>query len=168
MASAITTMEVAHRDGVLFFASGVSNSQETRESEYDREVQLLLSQNRSKHLVYFSSLSVFYMKSRYTEHKLMMEGLIRREFPKYTIIRLGNITWGTNPKTIINFFRNRIENGESVEIRDEYRYIIDIDEFRHWISLIPTWSCEMNLTGRRMKIIDIMNEYVYLGSKLNV
>ena len=30
------------RDDLLFFASGVSNSQEDRESEYKREMELLL------------------------------------------------------------------------------------------------------------------------------
>jgi len=53
----------------LFFASGVSNSSETRESEYQREKDLLLRQGKSKRLVYFSSLSIFYNKTRYTDHK---------------------------------------------------------------------------------------------------
>ena len=40
---------------LLFFASGVSNSQEMRESEYQREIDLLLSQNHNAHIVYFGS-----------------------------------------------------------------------------------------------------------------
>jgi len=40
------------RDGFIFFASGVSNSQETRESEYQREKDLLMIQDKGKHIVY--------------------------------------------------------------------------------------------------------------------
>src|SRR4030066_1618462 len=90
----------------IYFASGVSNSQETRESEYEREIKLLLLQPHypeGKHLIYFSSLSVFYSNSRYVQHKREMEKLAQCNFHPCTIIRLGNITWGTNPHTLINF-----------------------------------------------------------------
>src|SRR3989344_344842 len=86
----------------LFFASGVSNSQETRESQYTREKNLLLKQDRKLHVVYFSTLAVLYGNNRYVQHKREMEELIKQELPRYTIMRLGNITWGTNPHTIIN------------------------------------------------------------------
>lgn len=84
---------------LLFFASGVSNSQETRESEYTREKNLLKEQDRKSHLVYISTLAVFYGSSRYVKHKREMEELIKQEFSRYTIIRIGNITWGTNSHT---------------------------------------------------------------------
>ena len=37
-----------NREDLHFFASGVSNSQETRESEYEREEDLLLEQDETK------------------------------------------------------------------------------------------------------------------------
>jgi hypothetical protein len=151
-----------NRKDLLFFASGVSNSKETRESEYQREQDLLLKQDPFKHVVYFGSLSIFYLTSRYTWHKRQMEQLVKDTFRNYTIIRLGNITWGTNPHTIINYMRNRAKNGEPLEIRDEYRYVVDKDEFLHWIDLIPEWLCEMNIPGQRMKIQEIVDKYVNL------
>lgn len=151
------------RKDLLFFASGVSNSQETRESEYRREEALLLNQDRRQHIVYFSSLSIFYNNNRYTQHKEQMEETIKRRFSMYTIVRLGNITFGDNPHTLINFVRNKIENKEEFEVRDEYRYIIDKDEFLHWINLIPDWNCEMNITGKRMSVAEIVVKYGYLG-----
>lgn len=150
------------RDDLLFFASGVSNSQETEEKEFERELALLKKQRRDKRVVYFSSLSIYYKDSHYTRHKKFMENFIKENFAKWTIVRLGNITWGKNPHTIINFFRDRIKKGEPIEIRDEFRFIIDKDEFLYWISMIPDWNCEMNITGTRMKIIDIVNKYGYL------
>ncbi|HLG91241.1 MAG TPA: hypothetical protein VI336_03745 [Candidatus Saccharimonadales bacterium] len=147
----------------LFFASGVSNSREKRESEYRREKNLLLKQDRSAHLVYFSTLAVFYGNNRYVQHKREMEELIKQEFPRYTIMRLGNITWGTNPHTIINFLRAQLKKGKTIKIQDTYRYIIDKEEFMHWIDLIPDWNCQMNIPGRRMKVEEIVDEFCHIG-----
>ena len=152
-----------NRAGFTFFASGVSNSRETRESEYRRELDLLLKQPKNKRLIYFSSLAVYYADNRYTQHKRQMESTIKEEFPHYTIVRLGNITWGVNPHTLINFLRERLYKGKPLTIRDEYRYIIEKDEFLHWISLISDWNCEMNITGKRMKVQEIVDEYCHVG-----
>lgn len=153
------------REDRLFFASGVSNSQETRESEYQREVDLLLRQDTTKHIVYFGSLSVFYSNTRYTRHKLAMEALVKERFPLYTIVRIGNITWGTNPHTIINFFRAQIQRGEPIEIRDTYRYVVNKEEFLYWVNMAPEWSCEMNIPGKRMTIREIVDEYCYINQR---
>lgn len=141
---------------LLFFASGVSNSQEKRDAEFRRERDLLIEQDRLAHLVYFSSLAIFYDNTHYTRHKLQMEGLVKRFFPSHTIVRLGNIDWGTNPKTLINYLRANPD----AEIRDEYRYITDKDEFLHWINLIPDFNCELNITGRRLTVQQIKEQYV--------
>lgn len=154
-----SALKEVDRDDLLFFASGVSNSNEMRSEEYERELDLLISQDKLKHIVYFSSLAVFYGDTLYVKHKRSREIDIKSNFGNYTIIRLGNITWGSNPNTLINFIRNKIRNKEEFEIKDEYRYIIDKDEFLHWIKLIPNWNCEMNITGQRLKVADIINKY---------
>lgn len=144
----------------LYFAAGVSNSDEVRESEYRREIDLLMAQDRSAHLAYFSSLCVFYSRSRYAVHKRSMEALVRALFQRYTIVRLGNITWGTNGHTLINHLREQRRRGEPLIIRDVYRYLVDREELRHWLDLIPEWPAEMNVTGRRMKVQQIIEEFV--------
>jgi len=159
IASALKETLRAADDGYVFFASGVSNSKEDRATEYNREMKLLLEQDFSKHLVYFSTLSIYYSDTRYTRHKKDMDALVKRYFSHYTIIRLGNITWGTNPHTIINYFRKQIEEGKPFQVQDTYRYIINKEDFKHWIEMIPDWSSEMNLPGRRMKVAEILNEY---------
>lgn len=117
------------RDGAIFFASGVSNSNETRESEFIREIELLDKQDKTKCLFYFSSISLDDSEkvgnNRYLQHKLHMEMLIKSNFKNYNIIRIGNITWGNNPNTFINYIKNKKSKGESVQIKDEYKYIID-------------------------------------------
>lgn len=143
------------RDDRLYFASGVSNSQETDEAEYRREVDLLLEQPRNEHIVYFSSLAVVDGVSRYLRHKRHQEWLVKQEFEPYTIVRLGNIDWGDNPHTLINYLRAHPD----AEIQDVYRYIVDMDEFQYWVNLIPDWSCELSIVGRRMKVAEIVKEY---------
>jgi len=120
------------REGTIFFASGVSNSNEIRESEFIREIELLDKQDRTKCLFYFSSISVDdnqkVVDNRYLQHKLRMELLVKSNFENYNIIRIGNITWGSNPNTFINYIKNKKSKGESVQIKDEYKYIIDKDQ----------------------------------------
>jgi spore coat polysaccharide biosynthesis protein SpsF (cytidylyltransferase family) len=77
--------------------------------------------------------------------------MIKLNFSKYTIIRIGNITFGNNPNTLINYLREH----PNAKIRDEYRYVIDKKELLHWIKLIPEWNAEMNCPGKMMKVIDI-------------
>jgi len=151
------------RKDLLFFASGVSNSLEKRETEFNREKRLLLSQDRSKHIIYFGSLCVFYSKSRYARHKKEMEELVRKNFQHYTIIRMGNITWGKNPHTLVNYLRIRVNSGKPVKIQNTFRYLVDKDELLHWLDMIPQWNCEMNITGRRLKVAEIFNKYVRQG-----
>jgi len=148
------------REGFCFFASGVSNSGETRESEYIREIELLASQDTSLHLVYFSSLAVLYGDTPYVHHKRAMEDTIKRSFPSYTIVRIGNISFGNNPHTIINFLRAKINAGGKFDIQDVYRYVVDEAEFLYWIGLIPEWSCELNIPGRRLKVKEIVREII--------
>jgi hypothetical protein len=120
------------REETIFFASGVSNSNETRDSEFMREIELLDKQDRTKCLFYFSSISVDDIQkigsNKYLQHKLRMETLIKSNFENYNIIRIGNITWGSNPNTFINYIKNKKSKGESVQIKDEYKYIIDKDQ----------------------------------------
>ena len=155
------------RDDRLYFASGVSNSKETREPEYRREVNLLLSQDKLRHIVYFGSMCIFYSNTHYAQHKRCMENLVKKNFPHYTIFRMGNIAWGSNPHTLINFIQNKIRKREPFEIQDVYRYVVEKEEFLYWIDLIPDWNCEMNITSRRMKVIDIVKEYCYPWGKFD-
>lgn len=144
---------IEDREDRLYFASGVSNSYETRESEYEREYQLLCSQRKDLRLVYFSSLLVFTSDRIYSRHKRAMEDFVKSHFPRWTIMRLGNITWATNPNQLFPFLKSF---DESEPLDERYRYVLTEDEFRHWLSLIPEWNCEMNITGVRLKPIEIL------------
>jgi hypothetical protein len=140
IASVITDME-----DITFFASGVSDSKCTDPAKFKREVDLLKKMPRHQHLVYFSTLSIYYNCNPYVAHKKRMEQLVKDLFNTFTIVRIGNIRWGNNPNTLINYL---IEHPKA-DIQQVWRHIVDKDEFKYWINLIkPGESTEMNIPGQ--------------------
>ena len=158
---------IVDRPEFTFFAAGVSNSGETRWSELLRESELLLSQRGvgPSHLVYFSSLCVLYADTFYAQHKRQMEHLVRQEWSgeydrTYTIVRLGNITWGRNPHTLLNHLRARYAAGYPLDIQDTQRVVHTLDDFRWTLAHVPSWSCEMHAPGRLLTVRQIVERYV--------
>jgi len=153
---------IQDRDGAIFFASGVSNSSEIRESEYDRERKLLLSQDKSKCLFYFSSIAIDFTDklkySRYLQHKKEMEDLVKQHFKNYNIIRIGNITWGNNPNTFLNFIKNKLKNNEPVDIRtDEIKYMVDKEHIILMTNNLPLdGKNEISIFGKIVKVKDLV------------
>ncbi len=139
------------RNDVTFFASGVSDSKETNTDNFKREEELLKKQPKDTHLVYMSSLSLYYSteSTPYLLHKKKMEAFVKSSFKSYTIVRIGNISWGNNPKTLLNYFTFCIKNDLPLKVIETYRHIIDIDEFRYWIKLVRVGEQEeMNIPGK--------------------
>ena len=147
------------RDDVIFFAAGVSNSSETRESEFLREYELLNSQDKSKCIFYFSSIAIDNLDkdNEYIQHKRKMELFIKSNFENYNIIRIGNISWGANPNTFINYIRNKIKNEEPVEIKDEYKYMIDKEQLILLTDILPlVGQNQISVFGRMAKVKELI------------
>lgn len=143
------------RDDVTFFASGVSNSKETSRAEFMREYELLKEYSMcGLHLVYFSSLSIYYSDSDYAAHKRTMEYEIQKIFKTFSIFRIGNIAWGNNPNTIINYFKSEFNSGRQPVLQDAYRHVISKDEFVYWIK-------KLNLNAR--DFINIPGEFIHVN-----
>lgn len=158
VARAIYEMEPSFGDieDVIFFCSGVSDSSCNSGTEFERERQLLRKYIGAKHLVYFSSLSIYHTKNNYNVHKKAMEQTVRAWFDSYTIFRMEIIEWGRNPTTIHNVFRRKIAAGEPVTIQDTTRYVLSKAEFQKWLALIPVGEKhEMNVPGREYSIVEI-------------
>lgn len=149
------------RPDVLFFASGVSNSSCMDEKEYDREIILICHQDTDMHCVYFSSLCVYEPETRYAQHKIAMEGYVKRLFKSYTIIRIGNIDWGKNPHTLISYLKAHPE----AEVKEVWRHIVSKEEFLYWIGKIRVGEREeMNITGRMVWVPDLASKLRGEGS----
>lgn len=145
------------REGALFFACGVSNSLCEDREKFRREKTLLLAQPKDKCLFYFGTISMYYKDSLYTRHKASMELLIKSNWVNYNIIRLGNISWGTNPNTFLNYLRDRKKKGLEIRVLDEYRYVIDEDQLNLVCQSLPLkGQNEINIFGRMAKVKDLI------------
>lgn len=147
------------REGALFFASGTANSGNCEPEPFEREAKLLMEQPKDLCLFYFSSFSVYTHQSCYFWHKRQMEILVRKYFPNYNIIRISNIDWGKNPHTFLNNLRNKIKNGEPVELRDEYRFLISKEQLLLLTDNLPlTGQNEINVFGKMGLVKDLVYE----------
>lgn len=125
----------------LFFASGVSNSLETRSSEFEREFRLLknsIENHPDGRLVYFSTLSIndqSKQDSHYVLHKLHLEEYIRNHTSGYLILRIGNIVGnGGNPNTLFNFLKNQISGERPFTVHQRARrLLLDIDDVSEFL-----------------------------------
>jgi len=126
---------------MLYFASGVSNSLETRSSEFEREFSLLkksVEENKARKLVYFSTLSILdqsKQNSHYVLHKKEMEEYIKNHLESYLILRIGNIVGnGGNPNTLFNFLKNQITEDREFTLHNKARrLLIDIDDISRFL-----------------------------------
>lgn len=126
----------------IFFASGVSNSLETRDSEFNREYILLkdsLKNYSPGKFIYFSTLSIndqSKQDSHYVLHKLAMEEYIKDNAGNYLILRIGNIVGrGGNPNTLFNYLKNQIINHKTFTVHNRARrLLIDMDDITEFLS----------------------------------
>ncbi|WP_426662534.1 NAD-dependent epimerase/dehydratase family protein [Rhodanobacter aciditrophus] len=144
---------------VVIFASGVSNSLETRLSEFAREELLLreLLDPSIGRFVYFGSCGAKADESEltaYMRHKLAMESLVL-SVPHGLVLRLPQVvSRAANPHTLTNFLRDRIVTGEHFTVwsRAE-RNLIDIDDIVdiavHLIRCLPQEATAVSVASLR-------------------
>lgn len=148
-------------EDIVFFASGVSNSLETRRSEFEREFTLLkntLESNRNSKLIYFSTLSIndqSKQNSHYVLHKKEIENYIQKYSENYLILRVGNIVGkGGNPNTLFNYLKAQISNNNKFVLHTKARrLLIDIDDIALFL--------EMNCAQLKNKTINFAYPYYY-------
>lgn len=121
-------------DNTVIFASGVSNSQETNPSEFDREFDLLKQfVGSNNHLVYFGTTSVYdktLSSTPYVKHKKLVEDYIKLNFGSYNIFRLPIVVGNTNNgSTLIKFLYTKMIQGETVNVyMKACRSILDVED----------------------------------------
>ncbi|MGQ3355549.1 MAG: NAD-dependent epimerase/dehydratase family protein [Phreatobacter sp.] len=131
VATAFRPYEAALEDTVVF-ASGVSDSRETRDEAFAREEGLLRdSIATGRRLFYFGSCSVLDPEmagTAYVRHKLRMEELVRTA-QSFTIFRLPQVVGRSdNPVLLTNFLHSRIASDTPFEVWTRARRnLIDVD-----------------------------------------
>ena len=127
--------EISGWDDDVIFSSGVSNSGELDQHNYQREVELVKSYlTKVKHpasFVYFSTISIFdpsKAENAYIRHKLFIEDLIQNSSVNYLILRLPNLVgFSKNPNTLTNYFANSIRQNSTIILNAHaIRHLIDV------------------------------------------
>lgn len=152
--------EYTNNDDVIVFASGVSNSKETLQSEFLREENLLkdtmakFGENRK--LIYFSTCSIYdkyFEMSEYTKHKIKMEERIIKNAVTYNIFRLPQVLGKNNKNQLIGFLYEQIKNKKNFDLFDIERNIIDIED----VYLIVGLLLQENIKNEIINIANITN-----------
>ncbi len=139
-------------DDIIIFASGVSNSKETDESEFKREKGLLedtINANPLKKIIYFSTCSMYdnYFKhNKYTLHKLEMEAVIEKLATNYLIIRLPQVVGANNKHQLMGFLYDSIDNNKPFDLYNIDRNIIDIFDIKKIVDFIVDNTLYSNKT----------------------
>lgn len=126
-------------EDVVFFASGVSNSLETRTEEFQREENLIrktIAQHPEKTFVYFSTCSIYDSSktgSAYVLHKLKMEQIITNVHHNYLILRVSNVVGkGGNPNLLMNYLMRSVKDGTVINVHtNATRNLIDAEDVKN-------------------------------------
>lgn len=164
--------EVTFDQEVVIFASGVSNSGEVRNSEFQREKYLLesvVNDYPKASIVYFSSTSIFFGKDHaYSEHKKSMEELIERRAQTFHIFRLPQVVGVVLNNTLISHLvRSCVEQKELEIYEHAVRNIIDIEDVARVVQLIVNarigeCSIKTLASGSNVRVSLIVHEILEL------
>lgn len=158
--------EFKNIDNIIIFASGVSNSLETNEKEFEREVDLLKSCDYNKKLIYFSSVNLFEDRD-YFRHKKNMEKTIKSLFNDYLIIRISQLIGnGGNENNLFNYFKNSIINETEITInKNAYRSLIDVDDLVEITKVLAYYRGTLNFS--HIESVTALRLYNLISEKLN-
>ena len=161
-------------DEVLIFASGVSNSKETNQEAFNREIDLLkttIASYPKAKIVYFSTVSITdpsVNKSAYVQHKLTIEEYIKATAAQYLILRVSNVVGAKgNPNTIMNFLVSAVKEQQPVTIWTKAeRNMIDVADvyiIAHSLLERQTTNTTVNVAVRNSlpvrQMLTVIEEY---------
>lgn len=126
--------EVEFNQPVIIFASGVSDSTETRRKEFEREKNLFNGISPGSMMVYFSTCSFYdseLVYSPYVQHKLEMEKWVQNH-KRWMIFRLPLVIGPVyTSNTLVNVLYRKIKEEKEVTVwSNAMRYPVDIEDVR--------------------------------------
>jgi nucleoside-diphosphate-sugar epimerase len=143
----------------IIFASGVSNSTEDKNKNFEREVKLVKKYSKLKKIfIYFSTISIYdnYRgQSLYVKHKLRIEKIIKKSFKNFYIFRLPQIAGvNKNKNTLLNYLYFNIKSQKTITIwSNSLRNILDI------LDVIKIVNFCLKDNKKKKNIINIMNPF---------
>lgn len=146
-------------DRYLFYVNGISNSvlhQIPKNNFEINEISGIADKKEERIFVYFSTSQVNSKLNQdrpYVKHKLFIEDLITKRFPRYLIIRASNLVghnlW--NKHTLFNYLYNSLTANEQITVNPAVtRNFLDTS---HLTTLLQTYLNKYSTN----KIIEIVN-----------
>jgi nucleoside-diphosphate-sugar epimerase len=167
-------------DAIIFFASGVSDSQCRDIREFRREADLLqanINVNEKRRFYYFSTCSVYdptLELSPYVLHKSAMEELVLSS-TNGCVIRLPNVVGQNgNANNLVNYIIRHIKTGTQFTIQNNAkRYLLGTSEMVKLIDVLVRESLNqrvINLVPPKKisvkRIVEIMEEHLESKAKV--
>lgn len=160
--------DVKFNKSTLIFASGVSNSKETRNEEFSREKLLIertLTNSENADFVYFSTTALnFGVTSHYTEHKERMEALISKEVPRHFIFRLPQIVGLVQNSTLVSYLTRAIHEHQTLTLqKGAIRNLLDVVDLARITQLLVNKGAGLRATnnlasGSNIAVMKIVDE----------
>lgn len=125
--------EYSEVNDIIIFASGVSNSSEINENEFQREISLIhkYSINYQKKLfVYFSTCAFYdkyFLPTPYLNHKKRVEEFISNSFSNYIILRIPQIIGSFNKNQLLGYINHHILLKKRFVLYEIERNLIDLN-----------------------------------------
>lgn len=155
-----TSFSGVQSSNCLFFCSGVSNSGETRPEAFKREEELLKSSiikanNNELCFIYFSSVSAPIVDSKYFNHKISMENIIKNRVQNYLIFRLPQVAGPVLNTTLLpTIVKNIYQNQHFKVFKNATRTIVDVEDIVKLFEIIHN-------QGIRNKVINVCPGYSF-------
>ena len=147
---------------VVIYAAGVSNSLAQNPKIFEKDFQRfrLFTEHNIKKLIYLSTYSIFDKsrnKSNYVKNKIKIENMIKKNCPKYIIVRFPELVGkNKNPNTLTNFFFNKIKNKKKFTIwKNAKRNLLDVND------AVKISVYFIKLYKNNNKVINILNQKFY-------
>lgn len=171
------------RNDILIFASGVSNSLEIDQTEFDREFKLLksiLCKHPNCKLIYFSTVTIkndALRQSPYIKHKIIVEKHIQSTVSNYLILRVSQVVGnGGNNHTIMNYLVSNVSNAISFDLwKSAERNIIDIEDVKYVVDQLLQQDVKNKIINIAMRenikvieLVKLIEHYLNKKAKFNL
>lgn len=157
-----------HDDGLLVFASGVSDSANIEMPPFEREFRLLeeaMAANPGRKIVYFSSCAAGFADTPYYRHKLAMERRVEQATDGYLICRLPQVVGFTVNNTLVSHLAKSIRTGTPIPVTpNAKRSLIDVEDvvrIVHRLAPLPSMKIQIS-SGTVISIETLISEVVAL------
>jgi len=162
----------SENENTIIFASGVSDSQEIKPSNFSREKELLLKtlrEHNTKQIIYFSTILIDYVSNQYYHHKKEMEDLIKTNSKNFIIFRIPQIIGESgNGNNLINYLVSNIKDGqEFVAYNNIKRSIMDVKDVFNIVDYCVGKSSNEIIYVSGLEILSVVDLIEKIGYILN-